>query len=78
MPLQAGLRAALLAVVPRVGALAIVVGLTIATPVAARAADFGNPPSGEFPILYNDHTVYATPDVLKEGRVLAALVKQRW
>ncbi len=36
---------------------------------------FGSPPSGEIPILYNDHTVYAKPDVLKQGRVLAALVK---
>jgi len=41
----------------------------------AHAADFGSPPSGEIPILYNDHTVYATPDVLKQDRVLAALVK---
>jgi hypothetical protein len=39
------------------------------------AATFGSPPSGEFPILYNDRTVYAGPDVLKRGRVLAALVK---
>jgi hypothetical protein len=37
--------------------------------------DLGNPPSGEIPILYNDHTVYAKPDVLKRGRVLAAQVK---
>jgi len=36
---------------------------------------FGSPPSGQIPILYNDHTVYAKPDVLKQGRVLAALVK---
>ncbi|HEX5274311.1 MAG TPA: copper amine oxidase N-terminal domain-containing protein [Candidatus Rubrimentiphilum sp.] len=36
---------------------------------------FGTPPSGEIPILYNDHTVYTKPDVLKQGRVLAALVK---
>ena len=41
----------------------------------ADAADFGAPPSGEIPILYNDHTVYATPDILKRSRVLAALVK---
>jgi hypothetical protein len=38
-------------------------------------ADFGSPPSGQIPILYNDHHVYARPDVLKRGRVLAALVK---
>ncbi|GAC1584837.1 MAG: hypothetical protein NVS3B7_20030 [Candidatus Elarobacter sp.] len=41
----------------------------------AASADFGHPPSGEFPILFNDHTVYATPDILKQSRVLAALVK---
>jgi hypothetical protein len=41
----------------------------------APAPAFGSPPSGEIPILYNDHTVYAKPDVLKQGRVLAALVK---
>ena len=39
------------------------------------AADFGTPPSGQIPILYNDHHVYSKPDVLKQGRVLAALVK---
>jgi len=43
--------------------------------LGASAADFGSPPSGEIPILFNDHTVYATPDTLSEGRVLAALVK---
>jgi len=42
---------------------------------ASPAPLFGTPPSGEIPILYNDHTVYAKPDVLKQGRVLAALVK---
>jgi hypothetical protein len=45
-----------------------------ASPAPAAPA-FGTPPSGEIPILYNDHTVYAKPDVLKQGRVLAALVK---
>lgn len=44
-----------------------------ASPVAP--ADFGSPPSGEYPILYNDHTVYTKPDILKQSRVLAALVK---
>jgi len=42
---------------------------------AAVAANFGSLPSGEYPILFNDHTVYARPDILKQGRVLAALVK---
>jgi len=39
------------------------------------AANFGSPPSGAIPILYNDHHVYSKPDVLKQGRVLAALVR---
>jgi hypothetical protein len=42
---------------------------------AASASDFGSPPSGAIPILYNDHTVYAKPDVLKQSRVLAAFIK---
>jgi hypothetical protein len=41
----------------------------------AGAADLGSPPSGEIPILFNDHTVYAKPDLLTANRVLAALVK---
>ena len=41
----------------------------------APAAGFGNPPSGEIPILFNDRNVYAKPDLVKRGRVLAALVK---
>ena len=50
--------------------------LSVACATSARAADtFGQPPSGEIPILYNDHTVYAKPDILKRSRVLAALVK---
>jgi len=52
---------------------------TQATPVAqassAPAAEFGSPPSGQIPILYNDRHVYARPDILKQGRVLAALVR---
>ena len=39
------------------------------------AANFGTPPSGQIPILFNDHHVYSKPDVLKQGRVLAALVR---
>ena len=38
-------------------------------------ANFGAPPSGQIPILFNDHHVYAKPDTLKQGRVLAALVR---
>ena len=50
---------------------------TQATPVAqaSGSADFGNPPSGEIPILYNDHHVYSKPDLLKQGRVLAAYAR---
>ena len=52
---------------------------TQATPVAQTSspppADFGAPPSGEIPILYNDRHVYANPDVLKQGRVLAAYAR---
>jgi len=47
-------------------------GSTMAAP---PAMNFGSPPSGQIPILYNDHHVYAKPDVLKQGRVLAALVR---
>jgi hypothetical protein len=41
----------------------------------AQPADFGTPPSGEVPILFNDQHVYAKPDTLRKGRVLAALVR---
>jgi hypothetical protein len=41
----------------------------------APPANFGSPPSGQYPILFNDHHVYAKPDILKQGRVLAALVR---
>jgi hypothetical protein len=44
-------------------------------PSAPPVMDFGSPPSGEVPILFNDHHVYANPDTLRHGRVLAALVK---
>jgi hypothetical protein len=43
--------------------------------VDATSTSFGSPPTGQVPILYNDHNVYAKPDTLKQGRVLAALVK---
>jgi hypothetical protein len=41
----------------------------------AGSMNFGSPPSGEIPILYNDHHVYANPSELKQNRTLAALVK---
>jgi hypothetical protein len=42
--------------------------------VADAMADFGTPPSGEVPILFNDHHVYSRPDTLNQSRVLAAIV----
>ncbi len=42
---------------------------------ATAAANFGSPPSGQIPILYNDQHVYSKPDKLKAGRVLAAIVR---
>ena len=47
-----------------------------AQPNAPPVADFGVPPSGEVPILFNDHHVYAKPDHLKQGRVLVAIVRK--
>lgn len=52
-----------------------VTSATSGTQVAAAMMDFGSPPSGEVPILFNDHHVYAKPDTLRQGRVLAALVR---
>jgi hypothetical protein len=48
---------------------------TVAQAMSMPPADFGTPPSGEVPILFNDHHVYTKPDRLKENRVLAALVR---
>lgn len=36
--------------------------------------DFGSPPSGRVPLLFNDRHVYVNPDALHDGRVLGALV----
>jgi hypothetical protein len=41
----------------------------------ASAGDLGRPPSGEIPIIFDDRHVYAKPDTLRAGRVLAALVR---
>ncbi len=48
---------------------------TVAQAMSMPPADFGTPPSGEVPILFNDHHVYSKPDRLKQNRVLAALVR---
>ena len=47
----------------------------VAQAESAPPADFGTPPAGEVPILFNDHHVYTKPDKLKQSRVLAALVR---
>jgi hypothetical protein len=57
------------------GALLSTGGAALAQTPGAPAPDFGTPPSGEVPILFNDRHVYTKPDKLKAGRVLAALVK---
>ena len=51
------------------------VGAVPALAQSAPAAQFGTPPSGEVPILFNDQHVYTKPDELKANRVLAALVR---
>ena len=70
--------------VSRLAAMLAIVAFGIVTfavsaisPVLAQAPapDFGTPPSGEVPILFNDQHVYSKPDRLKKGRVLAALVR---
>jgi len=54
--------------------LGIVLALTTAPALADSVSDFGEPPSGSIPILFNDHHVYAKPDRLRANRVLAALI----
>ena len=61
-----------------IAAAVLAVSLGCALPALAQATapkDFGTPPSGEIPILFNDQHVYAKPDRLKANRVLAALVR---
>jgi hypothetical protein len=55
--------------------LACFLGSTEAFAQVAPPAQFGTPPSGEVPILFNDQHVYTKPDELKANRVLAALVR---
>ena len=53
-----------------------VLGSTMAaTAQSTPPKEFGTAPPGEIPILFNDEHVYAKPDALKAGRVLAALVR---
>jgi hypothetical protein len=61
----------------------VAAGVLTASALPARAqvapppasGDFGRPPSGEIPILFDDAHVYAKPDTLRAGRVLAAFVR---
>jgi hypothetical protein len=63
-------------------AAAAVAGGALAFGLAAHAQgtepppDFGTPPSGEIPILFNDHHVYARPSSLQHGRTLVAIVRK--
>jgi hypothetical protein len=50
-------------------------GSIVAQTGSMPPADFGTPPSGEVPILFNDRHVYTKPDKLQKDRVLAALVR---
>ncbi len=73
--LPARLRSALL---PRYIAATLLGFLLCASGGTAHAApvpQFGSPPTGQIPILYNDHTVYTKPDILRRSRVLAAIYK---
>lgn len=45
------------------------------SPPTPPPMNFGTPPAGTIPILFNDHHVYTKPDKLTQGRVLAALVR---
>jgi hypothetical protein len=54
---------------------AVIGGATRVLAQAAPPPQFGTPPSGEIPILFNDQHVYTKPDELKQNRVLAALVR---
>jgi len=71
---RAGLIAAL-AVAAAVSLPVAIGATTVAQTESPPPANFGSPPSGQIPILYNDRHVYSKPDVLKQGRVLAALVR---
>jgi len=58
-----------------IGFSALALGLLPGLAGAQEAPDFGSPPSGSYPIIFNDHHVYSRPDVDREGRVLSALVR---
>lgn len=65
------------ATTPRLAVPLLLALLLCGSRAEATAYDFGSPPSREVPILYNDHAFYAKPDLVKQGRLLAALVKNR-
>ncbi len=59
-----------------VAAVAVIGTSVHAQPSTPPVADFGVPPSGEVPILFNDHHVYAKPSRLQKGRTLVAIVRK--
>jgi hypothetical protein len=58
------------------GIVAFIAAVALRAFAQAPAPQFGSSPSGEVPILFNDQHVYSKPDKLKQGRVLAALVRE--
>jgi hypothetical protein len=66
---------------PSILALGVILACALGLPANAQPgggappADFGTPPSGTVPILFNDRHVYANPDHLIDNRVLAVLVR---
>ncbi len=57
-------------------AAALALGAAVHAQGQEPAADFGVPPAGEIPIIFNDHHVYARPSHLKQGRTLTAIVRK--
>jgi hypothetical protein len=56
---------------------ASVTAVSAQQPAEVPVADFGAPPTGEVPILFNDQHVYTKPDRVNQNRVLAALMRGR-
>ncbi len=56
--------------------LAALLGVSPGLVSAQDAVDFGVPPSGTVPIIFNDHHVYAKPDKIRAGRLVVALLRK--
>ena len=60
---------------PVLAAVLFALGTTCAAFAQNPPAEFGSPPSGAYPILFNDHHVYAKPSASRHDRVVAALIR---